>query len=454
MAVLDIAGAPWIPVMFLMLASFFFRFRSGTWFAPSAFAGLFWSAYLSCSLLAVESHSSALGLWVIASLVVMIQSAAAFGEAELTKHWLVPHVSQQRTADLLMRVRQACWFFNLVSLAGCVYFVFASLEYFDLSFTFASLLRLGGLWTLQRYNFIMDPWPLRIAAIWPYPAALLGGILKSLASRRGDKVLAVLSLIPAVLISLLLGGRAGLLLALTFWFGAYWTTDRARTGAHRKLFAAGNLTLAIALAGGLLFFFVFVFALRDLTDSDENDVVLVANSGQIRNYMFGSPAAFSQWFDNENRGPLEWGALTFPGFFDVMGLKPRTIGTYTDYANTTGLEEINIYTMFRGLIQDFSFLGTVLVGVAFGFLSGRVYSVPSLSPRFILVLSAYYAIMLFSPLINVFAFNSSIFAWAAAWFVLRPLVGLHRAPLLSPIPKSTDESVHNVQPPEATRLKQ
>lgn len=418
--ILNAMASPWTPTMLLVAASLLFRLRSGTWFSPSAFAGLLWSVYLCCSVMAIESRTPAMGVWVMASLVLVVQAAASFAEFDPRRAVtpLTP-VDPERTSRLLARVRQACWIFNLVSLVGCTYFIFSSFDYFKLSLSLDSLVRLGGLWTLQRYNNVMDPWPLRIAAIWPYPAALLGGVLKSLAIRRRDKILAILSLIPALSIGLLLGGRAGFLLSLTFWFGAYWATERACTGRDRKLFSSQNLMWALGLAGGLLFFFLFVFALRDLADSSKTELILVANSGQMRNYMFGSPAAFSQWFDNGDRGPLGWGAFSFPGFFDVTGLRPRTIGTYTDFANTTGLEVMNIYTIFRGLIQDFSFPGTILVCAVFGFISGRAYSRPSLSANFVLCLSAYYSVVLFSPLCNIFGFNSSILAWVATGWVLR-----------------------------------
>jgi oligosaccharide repeat unit polymerase len=387
--------------------------------------GLLWSVYLVSSLLALDSQIPPLGIWVIAAFVGVIQSAAALAEheAERPTQAMSPHVPYMES--LRVWLGRSCCVSILLSIAACVFFVRSSLDLFDLPLNFLSLLRIGGLWTMQRYNFMTDPWPLRIAAIWPYPPALLGGILWGLAVRRFDKAVALVALLPSLLISLLLGGRIGFVLGLALWLGGSWTTERARTGARRRLVNASTLTVAVGLAAGLLFFFIFMFGFRSLADP-QNDVVLVANGGQIRNYIFGSPAAFAHWLDNSERGPLGWGGLSFPGIFDVTGLRPRTIGTYLDHANTTAMESTNIFTMFRGLIEDFSFPGAFLICGVWGFLSGWAYSKPSF--RCVLVSSAFYAVALFSPLYNVLGFNSSIFAFVVAWLVLK--YGTRRAAAL------------------------
>jgi len=416
-ALIEIIGSPWIPALLLFVGAFGFRLRSRSWFAPSAFAGLLWSGYLCCSLLALGDRARTLGFWALLVLVLLIQTSAALAECA-DKTALKPS-DEGRHHALLLRIRRTCVAFILISLGGCVFFVFSSLEEFHLDWSFVSLLRIGGMWTLQRYDYVIDPWPLRIAAIWPYPAAILGGMMWGLAAARRDKILALLSLIPSLLISFLLGGRTGFLLALAFWLSSYWATDRARGAEHKKLINFKNLAIAGATGAGLLFFFILIFGLRDFDPTSNSGVILAANQGQIKNYLFGSPVAFSNWFDNSDRGMLDYGALTFPGLYDFLGLHARTIGTYTEFVSTTGPEHINIFTIFRGLIQDFTLPGTFFICAIFGFFSGRAYSKPSFDAGFALTLSAYYSVMLFSPLYNIFGFNSSILTWVVAWFVLK-----------------------------------
>ena len=53
------------------------------------------------------------------------------------------------------------------------------------------------------------------------------------------------------------------------------------------------------------------------------------------------------------------GAYTFAGVFDLLGIKQRQIGVYEQYETLAGGEDTNIYTLLRGLIQDFTLPGAM-----------------------------------------------------------------------------------------------
>jgi oligosaccharide repeat unit polymerase len=414
----DSVGSPWPPVLLLAAGTVYMRIRSRCWFAPSAFLGLLWSVYLGATLFLLPFPETSVGIWILVSLVISTELAAALGEVNTEVLSIVGDRKRLLGEEMQRRLLRTCSALILVALLGSVYFIWSSFQRFKLSPSFDSFLRLGGLWTLLRYQGVVDPWPLRIAAIWPYPSALLGGVLFGLTSHRYRQFVAMASLVPAALMTVLLGGRAAILLGLAFWLSGYWTADRALTKASRKLFSGKMMIFALSVGGGLLFVFFLVFGLRGAANTGK--VVIEVNSGQTRDYMFGSPIAFAQWCDDTPNAPLTWGGLTFPGLYDLLGIRRRTIGTYRDYVNTTGLEETNIFTMFRGLIEDFTLPGAFLICALGGYLSGCIYSRPLLRCRFILGLSAFYSTALFSPLYFIFGFNSSIFAWVVAWFVLRP----------------------------------
>jgi oligosaccharide repeat unit polymerase len=417
MALVNILCSSWIPTLFLACVTLFLRERSGSWFAPSTFIGALWCLYLGLSQLLLDYRVSPLGIWILVALVTVIQLTAALGE--MTSASARSSGGDENSSSIRSRVRSACWIFLAAALSGIIYFSISSLEIFDLPNTFESLVRIGGIWTLLRYDGNVDPWPLRLAAIWPYPTALLGGILSGIAQRRSDKYLSVVSLLPALLISILLGGREGFLIGLAAWLGGNWSATRASTREGRKLFDFKTLSALIFTAGFLLFLFVLVFAVRDAVNGD--DLHLEMNGNQTRDYMFGPPLAFASWVDHGEPAIHAWGAFTFAGVFDLVGLRSRTIGTYTNFVNTIGSENTNIFTVFRGLIEDFTLAGATIVCGLFGYLSGKTYSKPSCHPWFILGLSAYYAVALFSPLFSFFSTNSPIFAWVMASMVLGSL---------------------------------
>jgi len=414
----NLISSPWIPDGLLFALTIVFRIRSGSWLAPSSFFGLYWIAALTTSLLAVDHRVPGLGTWVLVSLIVTVQLGSGIAETNGTSAPLTTDSDCHQATSV--RLRKACLLFLLMALAGCVYFIWLSLDTFRQEFTLVSLVQMAAKWTFIRYADFRDPWPLRFAAVWVYPVALLGGMLTSASRKRADKVIGALSLLPALLLTFLAGGRTAIVLALAFWFGGQWAARVACTKGRVLLFGKGTLLLFAGLAMSLVLIFVGVNTFRGAKDtSNLADLSLEFNSGQIRNYMFGPPAAFVQWFDRSASSPVTWGALTLQGVFDVLQIRPRTLGTYGDSEATVGSEGTNIFTMFRGLIQDFTLPGAYLVCGLWGLFSGYVYSMRSLRVLPVLGLSAFYALCLFGGLICPLVFNSTIFTWVIAWLVLR-----------------------------------
>jgi len=78
-----------------------------------------------------------------------------------------------------------------------------------------------------------------------------------------------------------------------------------------------------------------------------------------------------------------------------------------------------VYTLFRGLIQDFTLPGASLFGVLLGIVAGAAARSRSANHgRNVLVLAGYYSLILFSPVISLFTYNGLILAWVVAAMVL------------------------------------
>jgi oligosaccharide repeat unit polymerase len=148
-----------------------------------------------------------------------------------------------------------------------------------------------------------------------------------------------------------------------------------------------------------------------------------AKETHLTNYMFGSPAAFADWYAHNESSDPDWGARTFAGEFDLLQIKGRTVGMYLETSNVVSTEITNVYTLFRNLIEDFTLLGATVICACIGGLTGWIYirtrENSSLSAVF--WLSAYYAAMVYSPIVSLFSFNGAILAWVVAWLVLRNL---------------------------------
>jgi oligosaccharide repeat unit polymerase len=174
--------------------------------------------------------------------------------------------------------------------------------------------------------------------------------------------------------------------------------------------------IALIVAGLALFLIVDV--LRQSKDGQVSE--LSPDLQRLLKYSFGSLAAFSTWFHEYQKNQLTFGAYTFGGIFDSLGLQHREIGLYGAFVTLPGGEETNIYTVVRGVIEDFSLPGSVVLAFVLGLISGIVLSRPRRQLWLsILFGSAYYAFVLCSPLTSIFTYNGLVLAWLVAAAILR-----------------------------------
>ncbi len=418
---IDILGSPWMAYAVLVIVTVAARLRCGSWFAPGAFVGLVWSFFTGISLLVVDYPVPGRGLWILVLLIVAIQLGA------LIAHELQPHSSASSTpicpgsASALESSIRPCRRYGLlctaVALAGCVYFLFTSLDEFGLSFTPLGVLEVGARWTVLRYDDAIEPWSVRLLVTWFHPAALLGGVLFACSRKRLDRVIGVVTLLPAVAYGVLTGARAAILLGLTCWIGGYVSTLCVRNCGRLAMFSPRRLALLLLAAACTVGMFASIDAVRD--SGLLRAFVLEVNDQKLDNYMFGSPAAFANWYAQADVSRPEWGARTFAGEFGLLHLKERVLGKHLEAVNVVGTEETNVYTVFRDLIDDFTVSGATVIAAFVGGLAGWIYRIRSNDVLGALFwLSAFYSAILVSPIISLFGMNGALLAWLVAWFVL------------------------------------
>ena len=395
---------PVLLVLMLGATTAFFRLWRGTWLAPSAFLGLIWAPYLALGLLTIERHVSTYGFAILLLLVTAIQTGAFLmeGFGPVTRSGLTIHDSLVRRPALV---------FTVLAFSAIIYLVWVSAALFDLDFSLMSVLHMGGFWTLQRYSGVPEPLPYRIMIIWLHPAALLGGMAFPLKGRR-NQVVALLSLLPALLCSILTGARAVFLVGFACWLGGYLASMQLQ--GRRQLFRWKVLVSVALTVVILLLLFVATDAVRITSNPEE--FVLQSDNAHIQDYMFGSAAAFDYWADHMNAGPYRFGALTFSGLYGMLGISPRVLGMYQEEISVIPGYYTNVFTVFRGFIEDFSLPGAVVLCLMIGIISGYAFSVAG--RRSLVLLSGFYAFALFTPLYSLFDLNGTIFAWIVVCVIL------------------------------------
>jgi oligosaccharide repeat unit polymerase len=307
--------------------------------------------------------------------------------------------------------------FTIVSMSGTMYLLVFSLQKYSLEFSPVALVSLGHLWSVARYqNGELEPWSVRFLIMWVYPAVLLAGVNFALAHRSIRKYVSFAPLIPAALIGSLFAIRAGLLFAVVCWLSGFFAVRHYGTKGHYALFQKKLVMSMVTLGLCGFCFFLGIDALRHFQGGG-SDMEVTIDAPRLSKYFFGAVPAFSTWFHYNHPAQTSWGAFTFSGLFDLLGIKQRQIGVYQDYLILAGGEDINIYTMLRGLIEDFSIAGACLFGALLGLLGGLASKWKCTSG--VLTLSAFYAMLLFSPLISLFAYNGLILAWTVGALVFR-----------------------------------
>lgn len=415
---IDTLGSPWLAFAALVIVTVAARLRCGSWFAPAAFVGMVWSFFIGASLLVVDYPIPGRGMWMLVVLIVAMQLGALIAhELQSPSRAAVrPGWPGSALDSLIVPCRRYALLLSVIALAGCVYLLFTSLDEFGLPFTPLGVIEVGAKWTVLRYDDVFEPWSVRLLVTWFHPAALLGGVLFACSHRRADRAIAVLTLLPAVLYGAFIGSRASIVLGLTCWIGGIVATLCIQHHGRLALFTAKRLTILLVTAVCLLGMFASINGVRD--SSWHQDFVPQAEGTQLEDYLFASPAAFAEWYAHSEDSGAEWGAQTFANAFDMLHLKSRIIGRYTETSNVIGTERTNIYTLFRGLIEDFTAGGAALIAACIGGGAAWVYGRNSEKPRAALFwLSAFYAALLYSPITSLFSFNGALLAWLVAGLV-------------------------------------
>ncbi len=422
----QVLSSPWIPTVAMLLLAGGARLLSRSWLSPGPFALSIWSFYLLVPLaLAPEFRVPAIGVWLILALVLCIAIGADLGIGKDA----AAQVRQPGEFADSRKMLRLCLFLNSVGLLGGLYWAGKALKDYNLDLSLPGVLALGHFLSVERYTGGQPPLVVRVLIIWVFPAALLGGMSYAAVTKRRDRLLCLLPLVPAMLLSVIQATKANTLIAIALGLGGYLAMKTSLTrGAYRPINRKAFLALAAAVAVAVLFFPV-VDAIRG-HDQREEEIQVEADWGRVKFSTIGYLAVFGHWAKRaEGLGAsrLSWGAYSFGGLLEATGLHARQLGVYTESVIFEG-EDSNIYTAFRGLIEDFSLPGAMAVCLGIGLLSGLAYRQLLVGDeKWILGLAAFYVFLLWSPIVSVFQYNGPVLAFLVGMLAFRKFASKFRS---------------------------
>lgn len=207
---------------------------------------------------------------------------------------------------------------------------------------------------------------IKILNIFLYVGPACGGFLFPLSETKKQKRTAVISMLPIILVMLFCNGKAGFLASMILWVSSFLTAyfyihKQAPVVNIRKL---AFYAIMIVLIVGLL---LFTMMLR-IGRVDAATFEIVRDKFMV--YAFGEIQAFDCWFSTR-RTNLEYsaGIQTFMAVFNTLGIVKREQGVYGLLPNALG----NVFTLFRGIIEDFGIVGGLVFVAVCGCFAGYCF---------------------------------------------------------------------------------
>src|SRR6266850_6817259 len=405
------AAVNWLTAaIFLLLPAIAFAARrsGGSWYSPAAFFAAFWCIFGGLPLVAGPVDVPPAGMVFI----------VAAGAAVFLGAWAASRRRRPATAGSSPALKEPPllgWLIAACTLVGMavVVLILGSIDVpgsanRDISFGGIvatihelAIARNAGTW--------QEPAVARVLTTAVYVGAMLSGVMIAMRITGWARWLSLAVLVPSIAITVILTTKASLLVPLVLGTSSYLATSVA-TGRppgwtlKRTMWLAGGIAvLAVA--------FVLVQMVRYAGWSSGQPLAVIQ---LLWLDSFPYLGVFSAWFQANALSTTFHPALgqyTFAGVFELLHIHTRVAGVYTEQV-TIGGSTYNIYTAFRGLIEDFTLPGALVFLTLVGFGAQMAYQrVRSGNLRYAGLLAAFYAATLWSFVVDIFIYNSIVLAF-------------------------------------------
>lgn len=382
------------------------RLATGTWLHPAALFPGWWMLAGIIPLIAAyhEPVSPAAVAWVIVACVAVSAGAIAGAGGIATRRVSEP-ASVSRLEQLLLS-----WPMVIALVLGMMSNVaFAAGSGVSLTdmLDIEKLVVVSNQLYVARYADLGAPPPPRLSqALLPfvYLAPAIGGMVFVIRREWRWKTMALLTMVPAIAVTVLQTTKAAVLFSGTLWLSSYFAV-RLRLG-NTKTITRGHMIVAGVL-GLVVTVFFFGVGLARMASTDTSLAAIVRV--KLVTAAFGHMSVFSNWLAEYAHEPFSptLGTYTFAGPLELMGFKQRIPGIFENVVELLAGETSNIYTGFRPLIQDFTMPGALAILAFLGVVAGASYrAVTGGNWGAVPVLVAAYMTMLWTPITWFWIYNS------------------------------------------------
>lgn len=363
-----------IALLILLLGSFVKRIV-GSWNNPGSIFCFFWFLYMFIPALA--SWNSPVNPFAAMYIFVFCCFLCLPG---LFFRWKNVAFIVRSDAHLrpMFSNRQVRSFF-IVTTALVLAFMVLALE--DQGITLARLLdeglvKIAAEYAGKRYNDELVPsFYAKAAMALTYPLVAIGaGLWYFSRSARSALLILLLSFAPSLIVMLVQNAKGIIFLSIALFLGVVFAIkiyQGKRDFFSLKFFSYVFIGIAIFVP-----ILVISFMSRIGGNAEDVSAVFARLSLFFVSYSSGHLYAFSDWFSHRyfddamfsyGQPSFQVGFYTFMSLFQLAGdSRPVPIGIYSEFYDIPNVMQTNIYSMFRGLIIDFSLLGSLI----FAFICG------------------------------------------------------------------------------------
>jgi oligosaccharide repeat unit polymerase len=411
----------------LILGAIWARIDQGSWFAPGAFFSLVWVVYVMLPLVVAPDLEVWPGVIVaigIATFVLYTGTVMGVGGIRVRSSQAHQAVQIQKDVNYFdaIKIPNMCAVLKYGTLfcgilGSTAVMALVKSEGYELN----DLISLDAIsfmaQSFSRARYVEDYRPpaiVQLSLVFMYASALFGGALLASLPAKSARLLAFFPFVPAIFFTAVQTTRSAMLFQIVYWISAYCGMKIFINGAGEPLFTKRFILLVpIVGCAAFLGFSTVLLARHGLS----LDLLAPIIWPRFRGDIVGHLVAFGEWLRLGKYANLDptFGAITFGGIFEAISIRRRVLGIYEDVIDI-GLEEFatdtNIYTVFRGLIEDFTLPGTLAILFLIGLVAGCGYRMAARRAVVgIPLLVSFYWFALWSPIAAVTTYNSLIVAY-------------------------------------------
>lgn len=390
------------------------------WSPPYLFGIFWWIQFAICYLLYSTTP------WSISSAIyLMLCNFFVLLGFTLTNHKNESRNSTVQTAENnVSKVNYGISRFviELYIVLGVIYAVIALSKYgFSLRafFSIDTLLQMNNMIAVARYGGKAESFGIieQLLLSFVYAAPLAGGSFYPFAKKKNEKSICFFTFLPGFIVLFSQNTKMVIIACAIFWLSGYLTSSVRKNGCIEIPFITLIKSIAVLLA--IVFVLMVTMVLR----------IGIINSKTIEevqkkfiNYLFWHVGAIDNWINiNIFHSELTLGGQTFIGILRYLGYSDRVQGVYTDYYNGPDFTT-NVYSYFRGIYQDYGFIGSMLFFLLLGLIMGWTYKKMAnwrrcRHPFTEMILCMTYAFSLFY-IVSLFSYASFIAAFIMFWMYL------------------------------------